>query len=213
MLNIDLIQPSPNPIRKTWDDDKMDELAQSIKEQGLIVPVKVRPTDNAHYEVVYGHRRVEACRRAGLDKVEAIIEGMDDTDTLIQALIENVQREDMNPIDKGKALVRLQEQTDNKVLVLTETNENKKTYSNNVIDIQFMLSGGVVVPMRPVASICKTHIEFLTIRVPACTKPVVLLLKITTSPLFIKLTLKPSMIVIFLSPHCYVGPTSDRRIF
>lgn len=152
-LNIDLIQPSPNPIRKTWDEEKMNELAQSIKEQGLIVPVKVRPlfdvcsrhgvqyfegdmdtvdrlancplcdkmltevtnwdTDELepHYEIVYGHRRVEAARRVPLDEIEVIVEGMDDTNTLIQALIENVVREDMNDADKGSAFVQLKEIT------------------------------------------------------------------------------------------------------
>ena len=63
-IPLDLIAPSPTPVRTTWDEDKMNELAQSIKEQGVIVPVKVRPV-NGHYELVYGHRRTEASRRAG----------------------------------------------------------------------------------------------------------------------------------------------------
>ena len=126
-ISLDLISPSPNPIRKTWDEDKMDELAQSIKEHGVIVAIKVRPIGagvtfdpdtgevwrghEVHYEVVYGHRRVEAARLAGLDEVPAIVEAVEDTDTLIQALIENVQREDMEPVDLGKALKRMMDLT------------------------------------------------------------------------------------------------------
>jgi len=104
------IKPSPHPIRTSWDEDKLNELAQSIREQGLIVPVKVRPV-NGSYELVYGHRRTEAARRAGLAELECVVEGLDDTDTLIQALIENVQREDLSAVEKAKGLHRLIEQT------------------------------------------------------------------------------------------------------
>lgn len=107
-IDIRLIRPSPNPIRKTWDEDKMQELAASIRERGVIVPIKVRPVGD-EYEVVYGHRRVEAARRAGLTEVPAIVEGIDDTDALIQALIENVVREDMTQTDEGAAYVALRE--------------------------------------------------------------------------------------------------------
>lgn len=105
-VKISEIKVSAQPIRTSQDDDKLNELVQSIKEQGLIVPIKVRP-DNGGYEVVYGHRRLEACKQAGLDEIESIIEGVDDTDTLIQALIENVVREDMNDLDEGKAYKEL----------------------------------------------------------------------------------------------------------
>lgn len=104
------IKPSPGALRKTWSEEGLDELAQSIKEHGLIVPIKVRPT-NGKYELVYGHRRVKAMRRAGIEEAEAIVDGIDDTNALIQALIENVQREDMNPIDIAKALFQIQEFT------------------------------------------------------------------------------------------------------
>lgn len=140
-LRLDLIQPSPNPIRSSWDEGKMQELTDSIKEQGLIVPIKVRPANNetatyisqlerygcgwdqaeehdySHYweheayEVVYGHRRVEACRRAGLESIEAIVDGVEDTDALIQAWIENAQREDMSALDRARALRSIKEMT------------------------------------------------------------------------------------------------------
>lgn len=110
-IRLEIIKPSPNPVRKTWDEEKMQELAQSIREQGVVVPIKVRPSDNIYYEIVYGHRRVEAARRAGLDEIPAIVESPDDTDALIQALIENIMREDMPAYDKGAAVLRLQERT------------------------------------------------------------------------------------------------------
>ena len=162
-INIELINPTPEPIRKTWDENKLDELGQSILEQGLIVPIKVRPIHNIPscsdhgldwlndcqldihneselcfwceeyrgeyrieheweddfkdsptspiFEVVYGHRRLLACRHAMLTEIEAIVEGVDDTNVLVQALIENVVREDMNDADKGDALQLLKEAT------------------------------------------------------------------------------------------------------
>lgn len=109
-VSLSLVRPSPNPIRKTWDEDKMQELAASIKERGVIVPIKVR-SDLPGYQIVYGHRRVEAARRAGLTEIPAIVEESNDTNTLIEALIENLQREDMTPYDKGAAILELQSET------------------------------------------------------------------------------------------------------
>jgi len=140
-IALDLIQPSPHPIRSSWDEGKMQELTDSIKEQGLIVPIKVRPAndetsryigqleryghgwdqaeehdyshywDHEAYEIVYGHRRAEACRRAGMEHIEAIVEGVEDTNALIQAWIENAQREDMSALDRARALRSIQEMT------------------------------------------------------------------------------------------------------
>lgn len=160
---LSLIKASPAPIRTTWDEEKMEELAQSIREQGVIVPVKVRPINGAgvcpehgvdwldgHYEhydsstgynracracfnfvegvewsdpdeeedgeshpvgplfeLVYGHRRVEAARRAGLEDIPAEVEQVEDDTALVQALIENIQREDMQPLDIARALKEL----------------------------------------------------------------------------------------------------------
>jgi len=102
-IEIKAIKGAEHPIRTESDNEKMDELVQSIKEQGLIVPIKVRPIPNG-FEVVYGHRRFEACKRLGFTEIECIVEGVDDRNHLIQALTENVVREDMNDADKGEAL-------------------------------------------------------------------------------------------------------------
>lgn len=109
-IALSLIQGSPTPVRTTWDEDKLNELAQSLKEQGLIQPIKVRPLGD-EYEIVYGHRRVEAARRAGFDAIDALIEGMDDQEALIQALIENLQREDMTAMDTARGLRALKDVT------------------------------------------------------------------------------------------------------
>lgn len=111
------IEPSPHPVRTAWDEGKMEELAQSIKEQGVIVPIKVRPIgDHRHdlvhkWEIVYGHRRAEACRRAGLVYIEVVIEEVEDPNVLIQALIENVVREDLGPMDVARGLQALKDET------------------------------------------------------------------------------------------------------
>jgi len=91
-------------VRKELNLDKLDELAESIKETGgVIVPVKLRKNGEG-YTTVYGHRRIEACKMAGLTEVDAFIEDMDDAVLLTQALIENVVREDMASLDIAKAL-------------------------------------------------------------------------------------------------------------
>lgn len=110
-IRLSEIKPSPRAVRTTWDEEGLDLLAKSIMEHGLIVPIKVRPDGNGKYELVYGHRRVKAMRRARIKETEAIVEGIDDSSALVQSLIENVQREDMSPIDQAKALYAIQEET------------------------------------------------------------------------------------------------------
>ena len=130
LIDLKLIQNSPTPIRTARDEDKLNELAQSLKEQGLIQPIKLRPIDfrngvvideagqvlgsEVHpvkYEIVYGHRRVEAARRAGFVEIDATIEDMSDDEAMVQALIENIQREDMTPLDTARALKVLKDTT------------------------------------------------------------------------------------------------------
>jgi len=100
-IAIEQILPSPEPVRTQMNPAKLDELSASIKEQGLIVPIKVRP-DGKKYEIVYGHRRFAAAKMAGLKEIECFVEGTDDLDAILQAGIENIHREDMNPIDEAK---------------------------------------------------------------------------------------------------------------
>jgi ParB/RepB/Spo0J family partition protein len=111
-ISISDIIVSPKPIRTTWDESKMAELSSSIMEQkGVIAPIKVRHLGDGKYEVVFGHRRLEAAKRAGFEYIDCIVDELDDTNTLVQALIENVMREDMTPMDTARALQRLISET------------------------------------------------------------------------------------------------------
>lgn len=103
-VNLEQIVQAENPIRTVWSEEEMKQLVDSIKQWGVIQAVKLRPLDDGFYEIVDGARRVEAARRAGLETIEATIEGMDDQTALIQSLIANVQREDMLPLDKARGL-------------------------------------------------------------------------------------------------------------
>lgn len=105
-ININLIKGAKNPIRTSEDKEKMDELVQSIAQQGLIVPIKVRPDGDA-YEVVYGHRRLHACKELGLAEIECIVEGLKNDEQLIQSIIENMVREDMSDMDQANAIKAL----------------------------------------------------------------------------------------------------------
>ncbi len=109
-INLRLIQTSPQPVRSAWDENGMNGLVQSVAAQGVIVPVKVRPVGD-RYQIIYGHRRVEAARRAGLTAVPAIVESLEENEALVQALIENVQRENLGPMDTARALQSLKEAT------------------------------------------------------------------------------------------------------
>ena len=104
-IKLSEIHPNPNPVRKTWDKDKLEELAQSIHERGLIVPIKVRPNSGG-YEIVYGHGRFRAAQHIGLLEIPAIVEGMDEETAEEQALIENVVRAAMHPLEEAKVIER-----------------------------------------------------------------------------------------------------------
>ena len=111
-IKLSEIKAATPRVRKELNLDKLDELAESIKETGgVIVPIKVRKNGKG-YTTVYGHRRIEACRMAGLTEIEAFIEDMDDSVLLTQALIENVVREDMQPVDVAKALQQIKLEND-----------------------------------------------------------------------------------------------------
>jgi len=105
-IRIENIRPSPNPIRKTWDEEKMMELCWSLLEEGQVEPIGVYPTGE-NYTVVWGHRRVEAARRAGWIEIDALIVPQDEIDNLIQSGIENLSGEDMTADDKAEWAQRL----------------------------------------------------------------------------------------------------------
>lgn len=101
-LSIDEIRPNARQPRKTFTEEKLRELANSIKEHGIVQPILVRPRD-AIYEIVAGERRWRAAQLAGLQTVPAIIKEFTNAQMMEIALIENLQREDLNPIEEAEA--------------------------------------------------------------------------------------------------------------
>ncbi len=110
-LPLDAIQPGRYQPRSAMDPDKLQELADSIRAQGLVQPVVVRPLAKPDtYELIAGERRWRATRMAGKDSIPAIIREVPDEATLALALIENIQRENLNPLEEAVALKRLIEE-------------------------------------------------------------------------------------------------------
>lgn len=110
-LDIDRIQRGKFQPRQNFDQDALQELADSIRSQGIVQPVVVRP-EGSHFELVAGERRWRAAQLAGLQKVPAVIRELDSKSAAAIALIENIQREDLNPLEEAQAFLRLIEEFD-----------------------------------------------------------------------------------------------------
>ncbi|MEO0586692.1 MAG: ParB/RepB/Spo0J family partition protein [Planctomycetota bacterium] len=109
-VELDRVVPNRHQPRQQWDDATLESLAASIREQGVLQPVVVRPDGKGNYELVAGERRWRAARIAGLTALPAIVRELDDQTSAELALIENVQREDLNPIDRAEAIRTLVDQ-------------------------------------------------------------------------------------------------------
>lgn len=105
-LDIDLISPNPDQPRTRFAEKALDELAQSISANGIVQPIVVRQRDGK-YEIVAGERRWRAAQRAGLRKIPAVVKEVSDDKLLELALIENIQRQELNPIEEAQAYRRL----------------------------------------------------------------------------------------------------------
>ena len=107
---IELLQANPNNPRKHFNEDELNTLAASLKEKGLLQPLVVRPKAGGTCEIVAGERRWRASQRAGLHELPVLIRDLDDKETLEIALIENVQRADLNALEEAKAYRQLVDQ-------------------------------------------------------------------------------------------------------
>lgn len=106
-LAVDLIQRGRYQPRRNFDEDRLRELADSIAAQGMIQPIVVRPAGKQQYEIVAGERRWRAAQLAGLNEVPVVVRDVDDQSAMAMALIENIQRDDLNPLEEATALHRL----------------------------------------------------------------------------------------------------------
>lgn len=104
--DIDRIQPNPYQPRIAFNDADLEELARSIKEQGVIQPLILRPGEDG-YELVAGERRLRAAKKAGLDQVPCIIKPLSDAQMLEVSIVENIQRQNLNPVEEAEAYHRL----------------------------------------------------------------------------------------------------------
>lgn len=108
MVDVNRLRPLPNQPRKTFRDDALDELAESIKSRGMLQPIVVRdPEHDGHYEIIAGERRWRAAQKAQIHQVPVIIREFDDVTALEIAIIENIQREQLNAWEEGEAYRRL----------------------------------------------------------------------------------------------------------
>lgn len=109
---VELIQRGKYQPRRDIQPEALEELAESIKAQGIMQPIVIRPIENNRYEIIAGERRWRAAQLAGLDRIPAVIRDVPDEAAIAMALIENIQREDLNPIEEAFALKRLQDEFD-----------------------------------------------------------------------------------------------------
>jgi ParB family chromosome partitioning protein len=106
-LKVVQVQAGKYQPRTRMDDGSLSELAASIKTQGIMQPVLVRPIDGGRYEIIAGERRFRAAQLAGLDEIPVLVREVDDQNAAAMALIENIQREDLNPLEEAQGIARL----------------------------------------------------------------------------------------------------------
>ena len=107
-VSISLVHPNPNQPRTNFKKEELDELAQSIKKNGLLQPILVRKVDD-EYEIIAGERRWQACKQLGMKKIPVRVKEVTDDETIVLALIENIQRSDLNPIEEAYGYRRMME--------------------------------------------------------------------------------------------------------
>jgi ParB family chromosome partitioning protein len=128
---VDRIRPNPYQPRQEFNDETLDELAASIDELGIIQPITVRALGDGQFEIISGERRLRAARRAGLDRLPAFIRKASSEEMLEMALVENVQREELNPIEVALGYQRLMEECGlTQEAVAEKVSKSRATVSN-----------------------------------------------------------------------------------
>ena len=148
-IPIDLIQRGKYQPRTDMHEEALEELAASIKNQGVMQPIVIRPISSEKYEIIAGERRWRASQIAGLDTIPAIIKRVGDEAAIAMSLIENIQRENLNPIEEAMALKRLQDEFElTQQEVADAVGKSRTTITNLIrliglrIDVRKMLEHG-----------------------------------------------------------------------
>jgi ParB family chromosome partitioning protein len=130
-LPVDLVQRGKYQPRRDMDPESLQELADSIKVQGVMQPILVRPISDKRYEIIAGERRWRATQLAGLESIPVIVRNVSDETAIAMALIENIQREDLNPIEEAASLQRLQQEFElTQQEVATAVGKSRSTVAN-----------------------------------------------------------------------------------
>ena len=130
---ISQVKPNPNQPRKVMDEDSLADFAESIKQQGVMQPITVRRVADGGYQIIMGERRWQAARIAGLTNVPVIERQASDSEAMVLALVENLQREDLNPHDAAVALRSLQEEHGfSQEEVASAVGKSRATISNSI---------------------------------------------------------------------------------
>ncbi|AOP35794.1 chromosome partitioning protein ParB [Leptospira tipperaryensis] len=129
-IRISEIRPNPGQPRKTFSEESLKELSETIKAHGVIQPIVVKQLD-AGYEIISGERRYRACKLAGFVKIPAIVKNVSENQSMEMAIIENIQREDLNPIEEAIAYKTLSEKLNLKITdISARVGKNRSTISN-----------------------------------------------------------------------------------
>lgn len=132
LIPIKDIQTNPYQPRQQFDLDKLEELAKSIGEHGIIQPLIVRPSSILGYELMAGERRLRASQLAGLDQVPVLIRNLTDQEMMSQAIIENLQRKDLSPIEEARAYQRLIDKGNTHEMIAKTMGKSRPYISNSV---------------------------------------------------------------------------------
>jgi ParB family chromosome partitioning protein len=133
MIPIAQLIPNPDQPRRHFDDAALDELAESIAVRGLIQPIVARPRDHGYYEIVAGERRWRAAQRARLHELPVLVRKLDDAETLELAIIENIQRQDLNAIEEAEAYQRLAREYGHKQEALAKIVGKSRSHVANLL--------------------------------------------------------------------------------
>lgn len=158
-IELEKIKPGRFQPRSNFDDGKLEELTNSIKNQGVLSPILVRELGLNEFEVIAGERRLRASKKAGLTSIPCLVDQKQDQDALVSALIENLQREDLNPVEEARGLDRLKREfglTQDEVA--TSTGKARSTIANS---LRILSLPNLVLEMLSKGEIEKGHAKLL----------------------------------------------------